>query len=633
MNILSSRKASQSNKSDVYEQKSAELTESTAIKNFLLMDTILSYLDENDPASPLYQSPLQTRNRIVKQWAASLPDFFTSPDDAVILENTACDNSPRRSTGSSAGSLLSDSSSYEESRGPKTPTCSSPTDLTMRRSLPSADVRLVDLPADATSMATSRADPKIRRKFSFELDPEPLSCIPDIPTNNITRGEIPTRGFAEDLNISSCSDPPHPKMQATITSLDDFLPDYIASLQITPTKKSTKPEHPELRIDTKGFHTLVNQSNPENFPELELSPPILPVLHVGKMISPQYTQQLLPPNRRSPGGEQNLRLITASERDPISMRHSIANPSPRKHLNYDEFRKGATRYSVQEPIPSKRSLNDLQENELYPVKEHEYERRPVSKFQGYQVHFAQEQVPSTVVIHEPVEQYSAPSILRPGHESSGQKMIPSILQVGHTATPRRSMDADMTPAPVVSSTASSLTKQRRSREQVEANLIPTSASTNSSQHSEVQIKSIPIPAVKHSRKSQAEIEVVPISTISAAKEPEPEPVSFGTNRGIWFIGGFFAKEQGLQLKMMRMVTTFSKMEWVIQDLAGNRQLKCFAPTNSLSRRKDFFDVNRNLLFGFQKRIGSTRVAESSCGVELFSVQNASLPCEFLRKFL
>jgi hypothetical protein len=127
------------------------------------------------------------------------------------------------------------------------------------------------------------------------------------------------------------------------------------------------------------------------------------------------------------------------------------------------------------------------------------------------------------------------------------------------------------------------------------------------------------------RRSQAEIEAIPVSNSSSTKLEEP--VAFATNRGIFFSGGFFAKEKGLQIKMTRIVTTGSRLEWVIQDLHGSKNLKCFAQTNSLSSKKDFFDGEGNLLFSFQKRIGSTRIAETPSGIELFSVRNASLPCE------
>jgi hypothetical protein len=45
------------------------------------------------------------------------------------------------------------------------------------------------------------------------------------------------------------------------------------------------------------------------------------------------------------------------------------------------------------------------------------------------------------------------------------------------------------------------------------------------------------------------------------------------------------------------------------------------------RKLDFQDVDENQIFQFQKRTGSTRIAESPMGATLFAVKNASLYCE------
>ena len=73
----------------------------------------------------------------------------------------------------------------------------------------------------------------------------------------------------------------------------------------------------------------------------------------------------------------------------------------------------------------------------------------------------------------------------------------------------------------------------------------------------------------------------------------------------------------------------SKMEWAVEGTDGTRLLKCFEQTNSLSRRKDFFDLEGTQLFDFQRRTGSTRTAESVKGATLFVVKNASLHSESL----
>jgi len=66
------------------------------------------------------------------------------------------------------------------------------------------------------------------------------------------------------------------------------------------------------------------------------------------------------------------------------------------------------------------------------------------------------------------------------------------------------------------------------------------------------------------------------------------------------------------------------MEWVVENDDGSRLMKCYSQTNSLSRRTDFQDMDGNQIFQFQKRTGSTRIAESPMGANLFAVKNASL---------
>ncbi len=72
----------------------------------------------------------------------------------------------------------------------------------------------------------------------------------------------------------------------------------------------------------------------------------------------------------------------------------------------------------------------------------------------------------------------------------------------------------------------------------------------------------------------------------------------------------------------------SKIEWMIESPGGSRLLKCYEQVNSLSRKRDFFDIEGNQLFDFQRRIGSTRTAEAPRGGTLFIVKNASLHCKF-----
>jgi hypothetical protein len=123
------------------------------------------------------------------------------------------------------------------------------------------------------------------------------------------------------------------------------------------------------------------------------------------------------------------------------------------------------------------------------------------------------------------------------------------------------------------------------------------------------------------RRTQKEIEAVPERAAPAKLE---ESASFWTSLGALDTKGLFAGEQGLQFTMSRRVITMSKMEWLIESPGGSRVLKCYEQTNSLSRKRDFFDAEGNQLFDFQRRTGSTMTAEAPMGGTLFMVKNASL---------
>jgi hypothetical protein len=138
--------------------------------------------------------------------------------------------------------------------------------------------------------------------------------------------------------------------------------------------------------------------------------------------------------------------------------------------------------------------------------------------------------------------------------------------------------------------------------------------------------SLPAPA----RRTQKEIEAVPERAVPAILE---EPASFGTNLGALDTKGLFAGEQGLQFTMSRRVITMSKMEWLIESPGGSRVLKCYEQTNSLSRKRDFFDAEGNQLFDFQRRTGSTMTAEAPMGGTLFMVKNASMHCQFPKQLI
>lgn len=560
MDSWSLRKTSQSDRSDFHHDQNEhaaldhcpDCTADKIAKTDALMEKLYTYLDQDHPHSPLYHSPFKIKNEDVARWADSVSPFVMSPATPLSPEDKGRGNAPRAPTPSSAGSPFAGSSGYEESRGPKTPTCSQNVDLSVPRDLTIADVGLAAKPL--TTHATNEAVPQIIHKaFSFELVPEaPFRPAPP-PPDQITRGELASPCLKESSNTPP---PPGPLggqgnvCQATITSLiDDFMPEYIPSPQITPAENS----FPLLKIDTTGFHTPIKQQCQPEIPNIELSPPALPTLHIGEMMSLGYKAY------SESRAEQDRRLLSFSDRDVSSSRHSIANLPPQKstNLSYDEYRKGATRYSVQ-AVPSKRLINDPQEQSVI------HKQTVPANYNAYSP-------PRTVGLR------SKPEIELHIPQAQRTQQVQNILRV---------QNPDPVPAPI--------------------KYVPYSAASPKA----------------HPKRTRAEIESIPPSDSSSKYE---EPVAFATNRGIFFTGGFFAREQGLELKMTRMVTTFSKMEWLIQDLAGTRRLKCFAQTNSLSRRKDFWDTEGNLLFSFQKKIGSTRVAETSCGKEVFEVKNASLP--------
>lgn len=454
---------------------------------------------------------------------------------------------------SSAGSLLSASSSIdEESKEPKTPTLS---DWPSAKGLPDdADVRLA---ISCQQPPTTKAQPEIHRAFSFELAPEaPLRPAPLPPLSQHTRNETAAKLAVGSSNTASCPSDFSTALEckATIAQLaKDFLPEYISTPQATLARKNIS--FPLLKIDTRGFHTPLgnNRISHLDVPEIKLLPTID---HDVEMLSLGYKAY------SESRAEQDRTLLSFSERETLSSRHSITSPVPRRDIAYDDFRKGFTRYSAQ--TPSKRLLNDMHEQKLFiPTQYKPYSapqpvlRRSVAEFE---LLMSLEQKAIPVIHSAPIKfiPYSAPEIKRKQMQLSAPEIyIPEDV-----------------PAPL-------FTKRT-------------------------------------------------------------EPVAVAKPRDLFPTGDFVAKDQGLQLRMTRVVTTFAKLEWVVQDLSSVRRLKCFAPANSLSSRKgaltllfkiagskliavDFFDVEDNPLFNFQKRIGNTRIATTPLGADVFSVHNASLP--------
>lgn len=621
-------------------------------KNVELMDTIITYLDGNN-SSPLYLSPLEVRTLNIERYLAGLPEFDTPAPASLPQYTEHHEHLPRRSI-QSTGSLLSNSWSYEEPAGPKTP--NQEYGAVLPRSLTKDDVGLAAKPlsaVDATPKinAVGRADPKIRRAFSFELvsaEPElvpepPSRSAPTTPRSDLTKGDQQTRAIvSKNYGGGNKEEPyrtPSLEMQTRITTFADyFMPVFVPSPEISPqgipTKKSPRHSLPELRIDTKDFGTPVNQSDSKDHPELESSPPILPVLHVKDMISPRYTQQLQPASRRSPASEQSPRVVTSWD---SRNRQSFAAQPPAKTFSYEECRSGATRYSLQEQVTIKRPLVIVPEEGLYAVKktqllpypvtegEQAPKSRPVSEYP--QRHISFEVQEPMVIPRRPVSHHPVPSILQigkpaPKRTKSEQVVIENIPASGSST---------------ISAISSISTKPRRSREEIEAIPIPIPALLKILTPTELSLKD------PHVRRTQSEIESIPIpiplttsptsptsSTTSSSSSP---PQIIDTNHGTYFINpaSLFTSAQGLTLKLTRFATSFSRLEYQITSLSNSPTppIKCFASPHSLSRRKDFCDLKGHPLFTFQKKVGSTRIAESHDGKggkgrELFSVQDAGL---------
>ncbi|PBP17175.1 hypothetical protein BUE80_DR012043 [Diplocarpon rosae] len=102
------------------------------------------------------------------------------------------------------------------------------------------------------------------------------------------------------------------------------------------------------------------------------------------------------------------------------------------------------------------------------------------------------------------------------------------------------------------------------------------------------------------------------------------PVREFMGQGGWFTTGFFSGCEGMEIKMTRRVESFSKVHWLIESEAGSEILRGVGHSKSRSRRTDFCSTDESQICQFQKRTGSTKVAEAPDGTTLFTVKNASM---------
>jgi hypothetical protein len=587
-----------------------ESTLELAANNTALMDMIYGILNRgNGPASPTL--PITVEQDLSKakvlQWASSLSEYQSPVDTTPPPIYPDYDHSIPRSS-SPMGSMFSDSSSHDSSSGPKTPTMSNPV-------------------------------PMIRKKFSWEKA-ERISESSTRTSLGSLDVLVPPRSSSHNRTNSSPSLSPAPAMNATITNLvDDFMPGFVPDFE--PSPGQTKPAKPPvLRISTEVPPYPVTPTSRRR--EQVYPPSLQPGPQVAHLVSPQSSTHNSPLRRsseirRSPlkhlhGNFSPLRQsmpypskksAMCQEQPQIQARHSISSaPSRQAHVD-DHLRVGPRPPVLSVVIEERPHIPSTRASVDSPARRKPYDNRD-------QYRRMSSVTPSPVTMHMMTPEYLRnqeryPMIPHPG------KPLRQVEQ--HMPSPTRAppnkprqveqkMPSPTRPPPCI---PSEIEQQRPAQIRHSLTPLPSEQFQIEPPKPNQSKYFLPAPA----RRTQAEIEAIPEPALSKAEEP----ASFGTNPGIWDTKGLFAGEQGLQFTMSRNVITMSKMEWEIQSPGGSRVLKCYEQTNSLSRRRDFFDAEGNQLFDFQRRIGSTRTAECPRGSTLFVVKHGSLHCKFLNVIL
>lgn len=586
--------------SNLYAGLPEESTLQLAANNTALMDMIYGILDRGDgPTSPTFPVSVEhdlSRTKVL-QWASSLSEFESPVDKTPPPIYPEYDHSIPRSP-SPMGSMFSDSSSHDSSSGPKTPTLSNPV-------------------------------PTIRKKFSWEK----LQRVPSTatkPSSGSLAVSVPPRSSSHNRTNSSPSPSPVPAMKATITSLvDDFMPGFVPDFE--PPSVQTKPAKPPvLRISTEVPPYPVTPTSRR--PELVYPPSLQAGHQVTHRISPQSPNQspllrrssevIRKPLKDLQGNispiKQPIYLgpsksMVSQERPHVQPRHSMP-ASPNQNVRVDERLRVGPRPPILSVVIEERPQIPSTNTSVYsspsrkPYDNRDRNRRMSSA------------MPSPAMMHMMTPEYlrnqAKHSIMPlPSKPVQIEQHMPSPTKPPHSVP--REAEQKM-PSPIRPPLSVPLQTEQQMPPQIRHSLIPLpNKHFQIEQQKSATIRhSLPAPA----RRTQREIETIPEP---APARPE-EPVDFGTNLGFLDTKGLFAGEQGLQFTMSRRVINMSKMEWEIQSPGGSRILKCYEQTNSLSRRRDFFDVEGNQIFDFQKRIGSTRTAECPRGSTLFVVKNASL---------
>jgi hypothetical protein len=580
-----------------------ESTLQLAANNSALMDMIYGILGRGDgPTSPTL--PMTVEHDLSKakvlQWASSLSEYQSPVDTIPPPIYPEYDHSTPPSP-SPMGSMFSDSSSHDSSSGPKTPTLSNPV-------------------------------PMIRKKFSWEKAERAPT-----PTTKRSSGWldvlVPPRSSSHNRTNSSPSPSPVPAMKATITSLvDDFMPEFVPDFELAPVKtKSAKP--PVLRISTEVPPYPVTPTSRR--PELVYPPSLQHGPQVAHLISPQSSTHSSPLRRsseirRSPlkhlhGNFSPLRQSVShppestlsQERPHLQARHSISS-SPNRQAHVDDSLRGGPRPPVLSVVIEERPKIPSTSASVYSSAT----RKPYDNRGQYRRKSTVTPSPAAMLLMTPEylrnqARYSIMPLPRKPLRTEQRILSPTRLP------PSIPIDiVHKMPSPTRAPPSIPLETEQQVPAQIRHSLMPLpNKHFQVEQQKQAPIRhSLPAPA----RRTRQELEAIPEP---ASAKPE-EPTVFGTNLGIWDTKGLFAGEQGLQFTMSRRVVNMSKMEWEILSPGGSRVLKCYEQTNTLSRRRDFFDAEGNQLFDFQKRIGSTRTAECPRGSTLFVIKNGSLYCKF-----
>ncbi|KAH7313142.1 hypothetical protein BKA65DRAFT_153932 [Rhexocercosporidium sp. MPI-PUGE-AT-0058] len=499
----------------------------------VLMDMIFQYLRE-DPTKSSLPTPVDSK---IQTWAASLPDFQVSPIVTEIHTYTEHDDSSLHSSSSPLGSMFSDSSSLNDSGGPKTPPLTTNVNSTIPR--PARDDELMfpempKLPEPAPQVNLNR-NCSLRRSSEVVRSPSRATStsrrvsfgLPSPSSPAIERAPIPQIPAA------------HQRMQASLTNLVS-LPEFVPSPSKPPVnKKPSLP--PQLRISTLSSDP--SQLPPLVHPEWELSFPTTRPTSAERKAQ-KYQDQA---RQSAPVPDHTKDLLRTLEERKISpSRRSLAITSASLSSSRLESmnRLKASRQSMQIQIPTQIQRHPIQE---VPVQSR------AQRLTGMEQEFLKS------------------------------------LEGGKAPPTRHSI-------------------------QIPA-LCPTLRTPEFPAHAPIRK---PVKAEQSITRMQrkAEIEKVPVqsvTSVAAARAP--------INSGVWFTKGFFAGREGMQIKMTRRVTKFSKLEWVIESDDGSKILKSFGHSNSLSRKTDFADIDDTPIFTFQKKTGSTMVAEAPNGAALFTIRN------------